>query len=725
MKNLFFIITAFALGMVSAIGPSAKANNITPTTIVVEKAGTLSTLLSQESMDTITSLILKGEINGYDVQVLRYMAGRDKEGEVSYGMLSELDMSEVQIKSGGIYSTGSSTLQLQMEGEIPQHMFIECQSLKKIILPNLCTGIAGHAFQDCQYLEEVKIPKNCTFIGYNAFNACKSLSNIDIPSSVTIIDHNAFSGCSKLQAITFVGDCHLSKITQGCFSGTAFTTFTLPPQIKVISGGAFSNCKFLREFVIPEGSALRSIGPNAFWECSNLSALRISKDSKLANIEKDAFYSCPLTSLYIPQFLTSFKSTWDTSNTKSVTIHPENQYFVNIDSVIYGRQDKNVVYLPKDIKGTIHIPEFISEITERMFCDMKKVSTIELPTSLTSIDNYAFAGCNGLQRIISESTNAPIVTASSFEEMPVENITLYVPASSVDTYKSNGWNEFRKIEAFPTEPLMMLDKQASAFLTSNQRSKTISLNAEILTEEGMYEGVINWQSSNTDVATVNENGEVTAKTEGKATITASITYKGKVYSTTCNLQAIDITLHPNAYLVEAGRLKDIIPEEDKYNITSLILCGEINGDDVAFIRDMAGFNGDSKVTEGKLEILDLTNVRVVEGGNYDPFFYPTTKTSTDKFGEAPFSCCTTLREVYLPATLKAIPIACFIRCSNLQKIQIPNSITEIGELAFNDQLAPGLSIGSIYPEKLGGTMVIDSLTVPSHLESIGQKGTVA
>lgn len=721
MKNLFFIITAFALGMVSAIGPSAKANNITPTTIVVEKAGTLSTLLSQESMDTITSLILKGEINGYDVQVLRYMAGRDKEGEVSYGMLSELDMSEVQIKSGGIYSTGSSTLQLQMEGEIPQHMFIECQSLKKIILPNLCTGIAGHAFQDCQYLEEVKIPKNCTFIGYNAFNACKSLSNIDIPSSVTIIDHNAFSGCSKLQAITFVGDCHLSKITQGCFSGTAFTTFTLPPQIKVISGGAFSNCKFLREFVIPEGSALRSIGPNAFWECSNLSALRISKDSKLANIEKDAFYSCPLTSLYIPQFLTSFKSTWDTSNTKSVTIHPENQYFVNIDSVIYGRQDKNVVYLPKDIKGTIHIPEFISEITERMFCDMKKVSTIELPTSLTSIDNYAFAGCNGLQRIISESTNAPIVTASSFEEMPVENITLYVPASSVDTYKSNGWNEFRKIEAFPTEPLMMLDKQASAFLTSNQRSKTISLNAEILTEEGMYEGVINWQSSNTDVATVNENGEVTAKTEGKATITASITYKGKVYSTTCNLQAIDITLHPNAYLVEAGRLKDIIPEEDKYNITSLILCGEINGDDVAFIRDMAGFNGDSKVTEGKLEILDLTNVRVVEGGNYDPFFYPTTKTSTDKFGEAPFSCCTTLREVYLPATLKAIPIACFIRCSNLQKIQIPNSITEIGELAFNDQLAPGLSIGSIYPEKLGGTMVIDSLTVPSHLESIGQK----
>ena len=717
MKNLFFIITTFALGMVTTIGPAAKANNITPTTIVVEKAGTLDSLLSQESMDTITSLILKGEINGDDVQVLRYMAGRDKDGSVSNGMLSELDMSEVHIKSGGTYSTGSDTFQLQTEGEMPQYMFAQCQSLKKIILPNLCTGIDGQAFDDCKYLEEVKILENCTFIGGNAFRGCKSLSNIDIPSSVTAIFDFAFFN-SNLQSITFVGDCHLSEIARYCFSGTAFTTFTLPSQIKKISYGAFSDCKFLREFVIPEGSALRSIEQNAFWDCSNLSTLSISKDSKLVSIESDAFYSSPLTSLYIPQFLTSFKSTWDTSNTKSVTIHPENQYFVNIDSIIYGRQDKNVVYLPKDIKGTIHIPEFISEITGRMFCDMKKVSTIELPTSLTSIDNYAFAGCSGLQRIISKSTNAPVVNVSSFKEMPVGNTTLYVPASSVDTYKSNGWNVFRKIEAFPTEPLMTLNKQnASAFLTSSQRNKTISLNADILTEEGLYEGVINWQSSNTDVATVNEAGEVTAKAEGEATITASITYKGKVYSTTCALQTIDITLHPNAYLVEAGRLKDIIPEEEKYNITTLNLYGEINGDDVAFIRDMAGFDGGIKFTEGKLEILDLTNVRVVEGGNYDPYFYPTTNTSTDKFGAAPFSCCTTLREVYLPATLKAIPIACFRRCSNLQKVQIPNSITEIGELAFDGYLDPNVS----YSKELGRPMVIDSLTVPSHLESIGQK----
>lgn len=535
MKNLFFIITAFALGMVSAIGPSAKANNITPTTVVVEKAGTLSTLLSQESMDTITSLILKGEINGDDVQVLRYMAGRDENGKISNGTMSELDMSEVRIKSEGTYKYDDcgNHAGILTDGEIPQFMFYQCWSLKKIVLPNQCTGIAAYAFHDCQYLEEVKIPEGC----------------------------------------------------------------------KSIDDGAFMNTKRL-QFIV-------------------------------------------------------------------------------------------------------------------------------LPTTLVSIGVQTFCRCDGLQTIVSLNTNAPIVYTSSFDEAHVENITLYVPASSVDTYLSKKWKVIQKIEAFPTEPLMMLNKQASAFITSSQRSNTISLSARILTEDGMYEGVINWQSSNTDVATVNEAGEVTAKAEGESTITASITYKGKVYSTACNLQAIDITLRPNAYLVKAGRLKNIIPEEEKYNITALNLYGEINGDDVAFIRDMAGIDSNQKATEGNLEILDLTNVRVVEGGKYTTSYYKETpspvichvdaETSTDKFGEAPFSCCTTLKEVYLPATLKAIPIACFKRCSNIQKVQIPNSITEIGELAFYDQLVPSELIGSIPPKIFGGTMVIDSLTVPSHLESIGQK----
>lgn len=715
MKNLFFIITTFALGMVSAIGPATKANSITPTTIVVEKAGTLSTLLSQESMDTITSLILKGEINGDDVQVLRYMAGRDKDGEVSDGMLSELDMSEVLLKSGGWYDVDGVSCGI-LEDELPMYMFHQCSGLSKITLPNRCKGIRENAFSNCNNLRDIKMPEGCAYISKNAFAHCTSLFKIEIPSTIIKLGDYSFYDCTKLRSVIFKGSSLLEEIGKACFMGTALTTFTLPKHVKKVASDAFCNCNKLQQFIVPEGSTLRTIESGVFIGCYSLSTFSISEDSKLEEIGTDAFLSCPLTFFYIPQYLKELQTTWEVQNTKSVSVHPENRHFTEMDGIIYGRQDKNVVYLPKDIKGTIHIPEFISEITERMFCDMKKVSTIILPTTLTAIDNRAFEGCDGLQRIISLNDNAPLLDASSFEEMPVENITLYVPASSVDTYKSNGWNVFRKIEAFPTEPLMKLNKQKeSAFLTSDQRSKTIFLNAEILTEEGLYDGIIDWQSSNTDVATVNEAGEVTAKAEGKATITASITYKGKVYSTICALQTIDITLHPNAYLVEAGRLKDIIPEEEKYNITTLILYGEINGDDVAFIRDMAGTDGDLKAAKGKLEVLDLTNVRVVEGGSYnaigeDSDGLITRETSTDAFGKAPFSHCSRLREVSLPTELKNIPVACFQYCTNLQKVHIPNKITRIDKLAFNDLFSPGKVMNTI-----------DSLTIPSRLDSIGSK----
>lgn len=713
MKNLFFIITAFALGMVSAIGPSAKANNITPTTIVVEKAGTLSTLLSQESMDTITSLILKGEINGDDVQVLRYMTGRDKDGEVSNGMLSELDMSEVLLKSGGLYDVDGVSCGI-LEDELPMYMFHQCSGLSKITLPNRCKGIRENAFSNCNNLRDIKMPEGCAYISKNAFIECTSLFKIEIPSTIIKLGDYSFYDCTKLRSVIFKGSSLLEEIGKACFMGTALTTFTLPKHVKKVASDAFCNCNKLQQFIVPEGSTLRTIESGVFIGCYSLSTFSISEDSKLEEIGTDAFLSCPLTFFYIPQYLKELQTTWEVQNTKSVSIHPDNRYFTEIDGIVYDRRNRNVLYKANDTSKKIRIPEFISEITEGMFSNIKGVQFFVLPASLTAIDKRAFTGCDDLQAIISPNADAPMVDVSSFEGIPVENIRLYVPASSIDFYQSNGWNVFQKIEAFPSVPLMMLNKRdANTFLTSSQRSKTIPLNTDILTEEGLYDGIIDWQSSNADVATVNENGEITAKAEGEATITASITYKGKGYSTICNLQAIDITLHPNAYLVEAGRLKDIIPEEEKYNITSLILCGEINGDDVAFIRDMAGIDGDSKVTEGKLEILDLTNVRVVEGGTYNTMYNGFVTTSTDRFGDAPFSYCPTLREVHLPATLKAIPTACFNVCTSLQKVQIPNNITEIGKFAFSDRFAPG------------ETMTIDSITIPFHLDRIENKAFFA
>ena len=63
--------------------------------VCVPKAGTLSTILTQEQRDTLTSLSLSGKLNSADIRTLRHMAGY-KEEEYNTGRLKWLDLREVE-----------------------------------------------------------------------------------------------------------------------------------------------------------------------------------------------------------------------------------------------------------------------------------------------------------------------------------------------------------------------------------------------------------------------------------------------------------------------------------------------------------------------------------------------------------------------------------------------------------------------------------------------------
>ena len=68
-------------------------------------------------------------------------------------------------------------------------------------------------------------------------------------------------------------------------------------------------------------------------------------------------------------------------------------------------------------------------------------------------------------------------------------------------------------------------------------------------------------------------------------------------------------------LDEAGTLPDRI-EHIKDDISELKIIGEINGTDLDVIREMAGINQIGHHTDGILSVLDLSEARIVKGGNY-------------------------------------------------------------------------------------------------------------
>ena len=85
------------------------------------------------------------------------------------------------------------------------------------------------------------------------------------------------------------------------------------------------------------------------------------------------------------------------------------------------------------------------------------------------------------------------------------------------------------------------------------------------------------------------------------------------------IQAADddlITKQITIKLEEAGTLPNKIGSNRKYQITNLKIIGEINGTDFRMIREMAGRDYRGDVTEGNLSVLDLSEAKIVEGGDY-------------------------------------------------------------------------------------------------------------
>lgn len=83
-------------------------------------------------------------------------------------------------------------------------MFMLCENLEEIILPNGITKIPSAFADGCSKLEKVNIPVGVTEIGETAFYNCVSLTKINLPNSIRLIDEYAF-GASGLKDIYYDG----------------------------------------------------------------------------------------------------------------------------------------------------------------------------------------------------------------------------------------------------------------------------------------------------------------------------------------------------------------------------------------------------------------------------------------------------------------------------------------------------------------------------------------
>ena len=190
-----------------------------------------------------------------------------------------------------------------------------------------------------------------------------------------------------------------------------------------------------------------------------------------------------------------------------------------------------------------------------------------------------------------------------------------------------------------------------------------------------------------------------------------------------SIQAADdglITRQVTIKLEKAGTLPNKIGSTKKFQITNLKIIGEINGTDLRMIREMAGKDARGDDTDGMLSVLDLSDAKIVEGGDYDGYY----SSSNDKIGDNAFFGCSGLTSIILPSGVTEIGYNAFSGCSGLTSLTLPSGVTEIGYFAFSGcsgltSLTLPSGVTEIGYNAFSGCSGLTSLTLPSGVTEIG------
>ena len=217
----------------------------------------------------------------------------------------------------------------------------------------------------------------------------RDITTLNIPDGTTQIGQYAFYYCSKL------------------------TSVEIPNSVTSIGNSAFSSCNKLTSITIPD--SVTSIGNSAFNYCSGLTSVTIGNG--VTSISEYAFSDAGLTSVTIPDSVTSISR--------------------------YAFQRTSLT--------SVTIPDSVTSIGTGIFYSCRRLKTVTIPNSITSISDYLFAYCSGLTSITIEATTPPtLANTSAFND--TNNCPIYVPAESVDAYKTaTNWSSYAdRIQAIPT-----------------------------------------------------------------------------------------------------------------------------------------------------------------------------------------------------------------------------------------------------------------------------------
>lgn len=318
--------------------------------------------------------------------------------------------------------------------------FHNCTALSNITLPSSLKSIGSSAF-GYTALQQITLPYGLLSISRNAFIQTQ-IQSLNIPSSVIYVGNNAFSNTPLLNNNDNVVSNH---VVLKMVLPSSNSIITIPDNIKIIAGGALSNCYQMSEIIVP--STLESIGRSAIYpscpwymnlesglnylgntlfETKNYTGSTISVRAGTKGIAGNAFYQSNITQVTLPVGLTTIgEDAFSSSKLTSVSL-PYGLRYLGYDAFAYCSDLESVI----------------------------------LPATVEVIDDYAFEALNNdspMHSFYCYASTPPILSSRTFYYSGAngdirENCTLYVPLASINLYKNtDGWKQFKFILPYDAE----------------------------------------------------------------------------------------------------------------------------------------------------------------------------------------------------------------------------------------------------------------------------------
>ena len=450
--------------------------------------------------------------------------------------------------------------------QIGQSAFMNCISLTQITLPESITNLGYSAFTGCSSLTEINLPANLQSIPDSAFSACSSLQHIELPENITSVGASAFAACVSLEEITLPDS--VTEIGSGIFSDCdSLVSVNLSEDIETIPSEAFRYCDNLHTVVVPSG--VREVGNNAFADCASLTAVFLPGSIARADFGSTVFYNSPNAVLYV----------LNGSGAYSYAINAGLNYVVLDDEITMD--DDEITLQAGESREMVVMRRNYSVASNT---DLTWEST---NSEIASVENGVITAHRGGDAIISAETStgarAEVSVHVDDEEKPITSITLnntqmemnintrqglratITPSDTTDS-KLLSWESEDPTIAIVSATGNVTAKGAGTTTITVSAENGVSASCEVTVkspitavrlsqtdmtlERGasqqlrtMIEPVdttddrtLSWSSSVPSVAMVDDEGNVTALSEGYAIIRVE-TSNGK--TATCTVQVVE------------------------------------------------------------------------------------------------------------------------------------------------------------------------------------------